>query len=353
LIQALKPWGSLCVVTLAVMSLASSCNHGGSDKDVVAKVNAYKISRSELDKVFNRQIAGSPQKPNAEQEAALRLQLLEQLIGQQIYLQKAEKLGIVATDDEVESKLAQDKAPFTKEEFEKKLKEAGFTEDERKQEIRRSLTIEKLFNKEIAAKVTITDSDIQSYYNDYKSQFNIIEPQYYLAHIFVSNQPNVPSGEIPGKAQNDAEARAKIRMIYNRLQSGEDFATVANHYSEDLNTARGGGAFQQPFAESSLRKDTDAASRDAVLKLKAGQFSDIVPIPTTQKPLGYRIIKLIAKEVAGQRELNDPAVQQLIRNQLRNQRENFLRAAYDEVLRDGADVRNYYAEDLLKNTGQK
>jgi peptidyl-prolyl cis-trans isomerase SurA len=335
------------------MSLASSCNHGGSDKDVVAKVNAYKISRSELDKVYNRQIVGSPQKPSADQEVALRLKLLEQIIGEQLYLQKAEKLGIVATDDEVEGKLAQDKAPFTKEEFEKKLKEAGYTEEERKQEIRRGLTVEKLFNKEIAAKVTITDADIQSYYNDYKSQFNVIEPRYYLAHIFVSNQPNVPSSEIPGKAQNDAEARAKIHMVYNRLQSGDDFAALANRYSEDLNTAPSGGAFQQPFSESSLRKDTDPASRDAVFKLKPGQFSDVVAIPTTQKPLGYRIIKLIGKEAAGQRDLNDPAVQQLIRNQLRNQRGNFLKEAYDEVLRNGAEIRNYYAEDLVKNTGQK
>jgi len=352
LIQPLKPWASACLAAVALVALASSCNRGSSDKDVVAKVNAYNLTRSELDRVYSRQIAGSPKKPNAEQEAALRLQLLEQLIGQQIYLQKAEKLGIVATDDEVESKLAQEKAPFTKEEFEKKLKEAGYTEEERRQEIRRELTIEKLLNKEIAAKVTISDADIQSYYNDYKSQFNILEPQYELAHIFVSNQPSVPSGDIPGKAPNDAEARAKIKMIYNRLQSGEEFAAVASRYSEDLNSARNGGALQQ-LSESTLRKDIDPASRDAVLKLKPGQFSEIVPVSTPQKPLGYRIIKLIAKEAAGQRDLNDPSVQQLIRTQLRTQRENFLRAAYDEVLRNYTEIHNYYAEQLLKNAGPK
>jgi len=48
--------------------------------------------------------------------------------------------------------------------------------------------------------------------------------------------------------------------------------------------------------------------------------------------------------------LNDPAVQQWIRNQLRTQREQLLRAAYDEVLRDKAEIHNYYAENVLKNT---
>jgi peptidyl-prolyl cis-trans isomerase SurA len=62
---------------------------------------------------------------------------------------------------------------------------------------------------------------------------------------------------------------------------------------------------------------------------------------------------LIGKETAGQRDLNDPQVQQFIRNQLRSQREQILRAAYDEVLRDNAEIRNYYAEQILKNTGTK
>jgi peptidyl-prolyl cis-trans isomerase SurA len=64
-------------------------------------------------------------------------------------------------------------------------------------------------------------------------------------------------------------------------------------------------------------------------------------------------VKLIGKEAAGQRDLNDPQVQQFIRNQLRSQREQILRAAYDEVLRDNAEIHNYFAEGILKNTGTK
>ena len=44
-------------------------------------------------------------------------------------------------------------------------------------------------------------------------------------------------------------------------------------------------------------------------------------------------------------------MQPFIRNQLRSQREQILRAAYDEVLRDNAEVHNYYTEQILKNAG--
>jgi len=107
--------------------ILAGCPGRGSDKEVVAKVNSYKILRSELDKNYNGRIAGAPQKPTAAEEEALRLNILSQLIDIQLHLQKAEKLGILATDDEVESKFAQGKAPYTQEEFQKRLKDLGIT----------------------------------------------------------------------------------------------------------------------------------------------------------------------------------------------------------------------------------
>jgi peptidyl-prolyl cis-trans isomerase SurA len=329
----------------------NGCNSNSSGGDVMAKVNGYKILRSEVDKSYNQQIAGSPQKLTSEQEQAARLQVLNQLVTIHLYLQKAEKLGIVATDEEIESRVSQDKVSSTKEEFAKGLEEKGMSEDDYKLAIRRRLIIDKLFNKEIASKVTISESDIQNYYNEHKSQFNVIEPRYYIAHIYVSTQPDVPPGSVPGKAQNDAQAREKIHMIYNRLESGEEFAAVAAKYSEDVDTARSGGELGA-IPESQMKgPNTDTAARDAVAKLKPGQYTDVVPLinPATQKVLAYRILKLLGKEAAGQRDLSDPSVQQLIRNQLRNQREQFLRFAYDESLRDNAEIHNYYVEQILKS----
>ena len=62
-------------------------------------------------------------------------------------------------------------------------------------------------------------------------------------------------------------------------------------------------------------------------------------------------MKLISKEPAGQRELADPRVQQAIRTQLRDRREQLLKAAYYEVLRNQARVENYYAQRVLDGNG--
>lgn len=347
--MVLKHFRELSALGLVCLLAVSGCTSKGAGQDVMAKVNSYKVLRSEVDKMFNSQLAGAAQKPTQAEEEALRLNILLRIIDIQLHLQQAEKLGVVATDDEVESKLTQAKAPYTKEEFEKKLKESGITEEDYKQELRRNITIDKLLNKEIASKVSITDADIQAYYAQHKAEFNLIEPQYYVAHIFVSSHPGAAAGEITSAAQSDVQAHQKIQMIYNRLQSGEDFASLAGRYSEDPNTARNGGELG-PTPESQL-KSTDAATRDAILKLKPGQFSQPIQVfdPSTHQQMGYRIVKLNGKEAAGQRDLNDPAVQQWIRNQLRTQREQVLRSAYDEVLRDKAEVRNYYAEQILKS----
>jgi peptidyl-prolyl cis-trans isomerase SurA len=352
LIQEQKVSRHLISLSLGFALLLSGCSSKGPD-DALAKVNGYKILRSEVDKVYQRQIAGAPQKPPADQEQALRLELLRQLIGLRLYLQKAEKLGIVATDDEIETRLNQFKAPYTKEEFGQKLREMSFTEEDYKQELRSNLTIEKLLNKEISSKVVISDSDIQNYYNEHKAQFNVIEPQYYLAHIIVSSQPNPQSPNPAERTRTDAQALEKIKRVHDELERGADFATVAARASEDADSARNGGELGS--TPKSQLNNTDPATRDAIFRLKPGQFSEVISVtnPVTHQAVGYRIVKLNGIEAAGQRDMSDPSVQQLIRQQLRNQKEQFLRAAYDEVLHNDAEIRNYYAADILKSTGQK
>ena len=64
------------------------------------------------------------------------------------------------------------------------------------------------------------------------------------------------------KAQNEADARKKIQMITNRLDSGDDFGTLAMNYSEDPETSGNGGDLG--FAPESSLKNTDPVTRDAV-----------------------------------------------------------------------------------------
>src|ERR1019366_2858743 len=116
------------------------------------------------------------------------------------------------------------RAPYTQEEFDKKLKQQNLTLEDLKQQIRRRLTSDKLINKEIDSKVNISDADISSYYATHKSEFNVIEPQYHLAWIVVTTGPAPQTGNLQNnKAPSDADARKKIQTVRNRLTTGEDF----------------------------------------------------------------------------------------------------------------------------------
>ncbi len=338
------------LVAAVLLAASAGCNSQAGG-DVMATVDGQKIFRTDVDKYYDNNVSSAQQVPTGEQATALRLNILHQMIDDQILMRRAEKLGLLATDDEVDRKYNEYKSPFTQEEFDKRLQDKKITIADFKRDIRRSITVDKVLNKEVSSKINVTDQDITDYYNAHKGEFNLIEPTYHLAQIMVTPTPNPQAHNQNDKAQNEAEARKKIQMISNRLDSGDDFATLAMKYSEDPETSGNGGDLGT-VQESGL-KGTDPATRDAVMKLKPGQYSSIVTIvnPQTKQAFGFRIVKLVSKEPAGQRELSDPRVQQAIRSQLHDRREQLLKAAYYEVLRDTAKVENYYAKKVLDSNG--
>ena len=343
---------SLILAGVCLVMVLSSCNRDSGGGDVMASVNGRKIYRTEVDKYYANQTAGSDQQPAGEQAVSLRLSILNELIETEILMRRAEKLGLLATDEEVDRKLNEIKSPYTAEEFNKRLDEKKISLEDFKRDLRRSLTRDKVLNKEITSRINITDQDVSSYYNAHKAEFNLIEPQYHLAKIMVTGLPVPQVHNLQNsKAANDADARKKIQMIANKLDSGDDFATLAMNYSEDPETSNNGGDLG--MAPESALKQADPATRDAVMKLKPGQYTPVIPMvnPANRQASAYLIVKLIAKEPAGQRDLNDPRVQQAIRQQLRDRREQLLKAAYYETLRDDAKITNYYADEILKNAG--
>jgi peptidyl-prolyl cis-trans isomerase SurA len=327
----------------------AGCNrsHGA---DVVATVNGHAILRSDMEKLYNAQLGDAQgQQPSPEQADSLRLNIVQELINDEIMQQRAAKMNLTASPEDVDARLAEMKAPYTEEQFAERLKASNHTLDDVKRDVRRSLTIDKLLNKEINSKVTVSDADVTSYYNQHKAEFNLIETQYHLAEIRVTSVPSPQPGNLQGsKATTDAEAKKKIQALKNRLDAGEDFGALAMNFSENPETASNGGDMGFHY-ESEMRSDPTVYA--AVTKLKAGQITDILPLldAQTKKPVGYAIYKLMSREPAGQRDLNDPRVQQAIRQQLRDGRAQLLKSAYFEILRDQAKVENFFAEEVFKN----
>jgi len=341
------------ILFASTLVLVAGC-HKGPQQGVVATVNGHPIFQTDVDKAYTAQLATNPQQqaPTPDQTDSLKLNIIHTLILEAIIDQRAAKQGLTATDAEVEAKLAEMKAPYTEEQFQAKLKASNLTLDELKRDVRRSLTQEKLLNKEINSRITVTDADVRNYYNTNKAAFNLPEPTYHLAEIVVTDQGNAQAGNLQNnKATNDEEARKKVQVIKNRIDSGEDFGELAANFSEAPDNASNGG--DMGFHPESQLKSNPVIYA-AISKLSAGQTTDIIPQvdPTTHKPAAYAIFKLISKDAAGQREYDDPRVQQSIRQQLHDSRAQLLQAAYREMLSDQAKIQNFFAEQVFKRGAQ-
>ncbi len=310
--------------------------------NVAAEVNGHAITYSDLDKAFQTQPQPT-EGSNEDQVMSTKLEILNSLITSEIMLQQAEKLGLTAVDADVDTEFNKMKAGYTKEEFERRLSERHMTQADLRTQLRRDLTLNKLINKEITSHITITDADVTSYYNANKGMFNHAEPLIHMSQILVTPDPKAEIRNLKNsKAQNDKEARQKIEDLYNRLQRGEDFAMLAQNYSEDPNYAPNGGDMGL-IPESNLEKVSPDLKR-LILSLQPG-----VPAKPIATQNGYLILKVISREPAGQRELNDPRVQQDIRETLLNRKDQLLKAAYYEVARNRSKIVNYLAVNVVGN----
>ena len=338
----------LPVLALAALLalLAGACKKS-VPPNVAATVNGRAITYADLDKQYKRQFPQQPEGATPDQVLFQKLELLRAMIDEEILLQRAEKLGLLARDEDVEARLNEIKAPYTQEEFQKQLDAQGMTLEELKSQIRRSLSIEKLLNKEIGNQIVITDKDVADFYNANQAMFRFPETNYHIARIVVTSGPSPEVRNLSGsKAQNEDQARKKIQMIEARLKQGEDFAKVAQAFSEDPQSAPNGG--DMGFIPESALQQADAETRRVILSLAPGQIS-----PPLRTQGGWQILKLIAREPAGQRELNDPRVQQNIRETLRTRKEQLLRNAYLDACRNEAQVVNYLALSIAPGFSKK
>jgi peptidyl-prolyl cis-trans isomerase SurA len=331
---------------LVAVAITAGCSRS-APANVAAMVNGRAITYSDLEKRFQSEFATPTDHPSDDQVSIQRLEVLRTLVDEEILVQRAERMGLMAVDADVEAKFTELKAPYTQEEFQKQLNARKITVEDLKTKLRRDLSVQKLFNKEITSQISITDKDIADFYAANKASFNLAEPQIHMAQILVTPtaDPNVHNLK-NDKATDDAGALKKIEGLLARIRQGEDFAMLAQNYSEDPNSTQNGGDLGF-IAESSLER-ANADLKRAIMAVTPGQTTGILKTPE-----GFRIFKVISREPAGQRELSDPKVQQTIRETLINRKDQLLKAAYYEVSRNEAKVVNYYANGIIGNREKK
>lgn len=179
-----------------------------------------------------------------------RRQFLNLLIREKVLLVEAQKAGM-QHDDAYQKQLAQ-----FKEAWEQKLKD-----------YQDSLLVESYLKKLRTKELSVSDADVQQYYNDHKADYD--KPlQIQVSHILVNS---------PEEAQ----------QVLDRLHKGESFEVIAREISKDPASAAQGGKLA-PFHKGQL----PAEFEDAAFKLPKGQISGIV-----KSSFGYHIIKKTGEKV--------------------------------------------------------
>ena len=311
------------------------------NRQAAARVNGKDILRTELDRYYSVRTQESGQKPTGDAAMLAKMEILRDLIEREIMAQKAEKMKLLPKDSEVDAQIQELRGSSTPEEFQKDLDRRGFNEKDMRNEVRRTLTVQRLVEDQVNSKIKVTDAEVGAFYQDNRETFNIKEPQYHIGQIVVTSNPSVPvANEKNDKALNSEQAAAKIQGLAKQLQAGEDFQKLAREYSEDPQTTRAGGDLgYQPV--SSLER-LGPPLVQALMKMKVG---DVTPVITT--PDAYWILKLMGKREPGQRSLQDPEVAESIRTELRNRKQQLLTEAFSEQLHNESKVENFLAEEVL------
>jgi peptidyl-prolyl cis-trans isomerase SurA len=329
---------------VAVLGLVG-CQRNPDRRAVCAEVNTQPIYCADVEAAYRREVPAGRDGISGEQALSLKLSLLNQLIDNQLLVQRAVQMRIAVAESDVDQAIAQLSSPYSAADFQKKLADEGLSAAELRAEVRRKLLVQKLLQQEIDARIELTPAEVEAYYHAHLAQFEVPETRYHLAQILVTPGR---SQALRNLRQDDAVGQAavarKIRQLAKQLRSGADFAHLAEEFSEDPATAPGGGDMGF-VAASALASQPKVL--EAVNALKVGQVSGAV----RDQSGNYHILKLLSRENAGQRPLSSPEVQKTIRAALESEREQVLKTAYLEDLRNRAKVKDLLASQIVSSAG--
>ena len=240
---------------------------------VIAKVDNYYILRSDLEDLIM-------QYKSQNQPAPSIGQALESLIVNKMLLAKAEIDSVTVEDKQVDNQVAA-RMDMMARRFgsEKNIVEAyGKSIETLKSELRQPIKEQALAEKmqeKITSEIKVTPSDVRKFFNAIpKDSLPYIVAEAELGQI-------VRFAKVT-KAQKE-ELRGRLLDYKARVEKGEDFASLASAYSEDIASGKEGGNLG--FAK---RGSMVAEFEGAALKLKANEMSE--PIETEY---GLHLIQLL------------------------------------------------------------
>jgi len=229
--------------------------------------------------------------------SALRREVLERLIDDELILQQATDLKLTVTSEQIDSSIEEIKKQnnIDDDQLREALKAQGMSMASYRSDLKRQLLRFRVLNIAVGSRVNVSDEEVKAYYERHmKGSANV---QVRASHIFIA----IPDGADLATAA-DKEAQAK--KILERAKT-EDFAKLAREVSDDAATRADGGDLGF-FGKDMLPKPIE----ELVFAMKPGEVRGPV-----RADRGFHVIKLVDRRIKDPKPLDD--VKDDIRMQLR------------------------------------
>ncbi|WP_148253546.1 peptidylprolyl isomerase [Aidingimonas lacisalsi] len=304
---------------LAILPLAVQAQSAEPLDRIVAVVNEDAIMQSELetrvDQVRSQMSSRGMQGPD---EQALRRQVLDRMILEEIQLQMAANADLSVNDTELNSAVRSiaESNDMTLEQFADALEGDGLTLADVRRQVRRDLLIRQVQQANVSRRVNVSDREIDRYLDQ---QGDRQGDRYHLAHILVSLPQSASSDEIQ-QAQNE------VRRLADELEQGADFAELAAAESDGSQALEGGDLGWRSAGE------IPSIFADTIPELAVGEVTE--PL---RSPSGFHLVKLLDREDGQQangRNRRDQARQALFQRKANDELEAWLQEIRAEAFVD-------------------
>ena len=247
--------------------------------EIVARVNGEAINSTELESAVKglEGRAGGP--VPADQRDRVYRGVLDDMIGYKLLAQEAKARKIAVPDSDIDAQIAQIRSQFpNQQQFDQALAAQKLTLEDVRNDARSSMSVEKLVEGEIAAKIAVKPEAVTDFYQKNQDKFQQ-GPRVRASHILITVPQNAD-------AAAKQQAKTKAETVLKDLRAGKDFAAAAKENSQDPGSAPNGGDLGF-FEQGQMVPQFEQAA----FALKPGEMSELV-----ETQFGYHIIKVAEKQ---------------------------------------------------------
>ncbi len=247
-------------LTIGVVALFIVCGNAYAEivDRIVAIVNEDIITLTELNTALRPYVdkidsAGYTGDQKEKILFKLRTDMLSRMVDRKLTDQEVKRFNITVTDKEIDAAIERLKQAqlMTQEDLETALEKDGMTFADYREKMRLEIMRPKLINYSVKSKVIVTDKEVADYYAEHRAEYAGVR-KFRLSNILVND-------------------KSTAETVWNRLETGEDFKTLAGEMSKAPNAEEGGdlGSFALETLSDPLKV--------AIGKLNPGQYTNVIP----------------------------------------------------------------------------